>query len=1168
MAISRVGLTFDDLRTGAVVQGVRPNPVTVKAVERVGDRAVNLTFKDGDNRLDEQLIFDTDLPNLSIQPTQAKWSFDADGAEFRLAAEALRIRMAGLHDPMLAVSSSDVQPLPHQIRAVYGELLPQTPLRFLLADDPGAGKTIMAGLYAKELILRGDLQRMLIIAPGGLVEQWQDELASKFDIDVELLSRDMALAARDGNPFTKHPMLVARMDQLARNEDWVTFLGQTEWDLIIVDEAHRMSANWWGGELRKTHRYVLGQLLGSLTRHLLLMTATPHSGSEENFQAFLALLDPDRFEGQYRASAHSTDTTGLMRRMVKEDLCTFDGKALFPERIAQTVPYALSAGERELYEAVTHYVREEMNRADALSDNPRKRTVGFALTVLQRRLASSPHAILRSLERRRDRLEARRKEMLDPTRNSVAETQAAYMVSAATIDDFDGDELDADEAEQLEGQVVDLATAARTAMELQVEIQQLTALVDLARGVRDSRKDRKWEQLRSLLVDQHLLRVADGSTRKLIIFTEHRDTLDYLTEQIRDQLGNDAAVLTIHGGTNRAERRRVREWFTHEPHRQVLIATDAAGEGLNLQVAHLMINYDLPWNPNRLEQRFGRIHRIGQEHVCRLWNLVAEDTREGQVFIRLLEKMEQQRRAYGGRLFDVLGKAFTEHSLRDLLMDAIRYGDDPATQAERDRVIDAEVAVGCKELVRERALARESLDPLDVERLRRQMDEARARKLQPYFISGFFRGAFTQFGGRIAQRESGRFQISHVPAALRQRQQPGTHQPLASSYERVTFDPALISIAAGAASGKPAEFLAPGHPLLDTVIDATLERYRDCLTRGTVLMDPAPGAQLRLAVALLSEIVDGNGRTVSKRFAFVNLTPDGDVEWAGPAPYLDTEPLPAPAREEAGRLAAQPWLTAGVEPLATAWAVTQDQPQHLTEVRSRIEPHLAKVETEVTRRLSMQINYLDSEAARLRDDIAAGTRVSRSKLRQGPDRLEARARDLEHRLDARIGRLTTERSLAAKQPVVAGAALIVPAATLIGQQRGTFAADTTIVERRAVDAVLATERALGRVPMEMAHNNPGYDIASTDTAGRTIFIEVKGRIVGAQDFHVTKTEIFTGKNTAPQHRLALVSVHPDGPHADQVRYLTDAFANTELTFEQTYIGFNWKPMWNKGTPPQ
>jgi len=339
-------VTAAQLTSGITVHGVRPLPVTVLVTIPHGTDTVELVFRDHAGGTDTQLLYPADLARLTVEQPGSRWAFDADGAEFRLAAEALRIQMAGLHDPMLAVSSSDVQPLPHQIRAVYGELLPQTPLRFLLADDPGSGKTIMAGLFAKELMLRGDLTRMLIVAPGSLVEQWQDELIAKFGIDAELLTPDMATAAADGNPFPRHPLLIARMDQLARSEDLRAHLGASEFDLVVVDEAHRMSARWWGGELRKTRRYELGQELGGVARHLLLMTATPHAGSEENFQLFLALLDADRFEGRYREGVHSTDTTGLMRRMVKEDLLTFEGRPLFPERIAETVPYTCPTASR------------------------------------------------------------------------------------------------------------------------------------------------------------------------------------------------------------------------------------------------------------------------------------------------------------------------------------------------------------------------------------------------------------------------------------------------------------------------------------------------------------------------------------------------------------------------------------------------------------------------------------------------------------------------------------------------------------------------------------------------------------------------------------------------------------------------------------------------------
>lgn len=331
-------------------------------------------------------------PGLEIPDAGRPWSFDGDPDLFRLVSEAYRIRLAALFDPLLAVHTSRLEPLPHQITAVYETLLSRQPLRFVLADDPGAGKTVMAGLLIKELRVRGDVQRCLIVCPGNLVEQWQDELARRFSLPFEIVPPD---AARTGTWFAEHPLSICRLDTLSRNDDLQSTLETTDWDLIVCDEAHKMSASFWGGEIRRTGRYRLGQRLSTLTRHFLLLTATPHNGREEDFQLFLALLDADRFEGRFRAGVHSADASDLMRRMVKEDLLTFDGRPLFPERRAYTASYTLSEDEADLYRRVTEYVREEFDRAARLANDGRKRTVGFALTVLQRRLASSPEAINR-----------------------------------------------------------------------------------------------------------------------------------------------------------------------------------------------------------------------------------------------------------------------------------------------------------------------------------------------------------------------------------------------------------------------------------------------------------------------------------------------------------------------------------------------------------------------------------------------------------------------------------------------------------------------------------------------------------------------------------------------------------------------------------------------------
>lgn len=790
---------LEQLTPGARVTGVAGSgAVDIISTRWHGANFIAVTYRDAHGATGQAVLRRDDETRIHLETASRSHAFDGDAESWRLAAEALRIKYAALFDPMVAVASSDLRPLPHQIKAVYGELLPRTPLRFLLAEDPGSGKTIMAGLYIKELMLRGDLARCLIVAPGSLVEQWQEELLEKFGMRFELLTRSLIDATVDANVFAEHPLLIARMDQLSRSDELREKLEQSDWDLVVVDEAHRMSAHYYGNELKRTKRYALGQALGQVTRHLLLMTATPHAGKQEDFQLFLALLDGDRFEGKFRDGLHSVEPGDLMRRMVKEELLTMEGRPLFPERRANTVPYQLSEGEEDLYEAVTEYVRDEMNRADRLKqagDGRRGNTVGFALTVLQRRLASSPEAIWRSLERRRRRLEKRRREMSATA--SLGEEQGLrsrldHLLGKGTeMDNLDErlDDLAGEELEELEEDVVDAATAALTVAELDVEIGVLADLEELAWRVRQSGTDRKWSELRSLLQDNQLLRDSAGSLRKIIIFTEHKDTLTYLVDQIRTLLGRDDAVVFIHGGVRREERRKTQQLFSQDKDVRVLVATDAAGEGLNLQRAHLMVNYDLPWNPNKIEQRFGRIHRIGQEEVCHPWNLVAANTREGDVFVRLLEKIEEQRQAYSGKVFDVLGDAFEDQPLRALLLEAIRYGDRPDVKAMLHTVIDATVGQGLDELIAERALHREVLAAADIDRIRRQMEEAQARRLQPHYIESFFITAFGQLGGRITPRETGRYEITNVPIAIRDRdRQVGRGAPVLTRYERVSFD--------------------------------------------------------------------------------------------------------------------------------------------------------------------------------------------------------------------------------------------------------------------------------------------------------------------------------------------------------------------------------------------
>ena len=1215
---------LEDLTRGAAVRGILPDGlVAVVDVRWYGTSAVELTYKDAAGRPGNQLLYRDDERRLEVVSAGRPWSFDADGGLLRLVSEAQRIRLAYLFDPYLAVHTSLVEPLPHQITAVYETMLPRQPLRFLLADDPGAGKTIMAGLFIKELLIRGDLARCLIVCPGSLVEQWQDELDRRFHLPFEILTNDRIESARTGNVFDEMPLLIARLDKLARDEALQERLQGSEWDLVVCDEAHKMSASFFGGEISYTKRYRLGQMLGGLGRHFLLLTATPHNGKEEDFQLFMALLDADRFEGRFRDGVHTVDVSDLMRRLPKEHLLKFDGRPLFPERRAYTVPYKLSDLEARLYAEVTHYVQEEFNRADALQNEGRKGTVGFALTILQRRLASSPEAIYQSLKRRRERLERRLREAEVVVRGGEV---AVPDLGVETPDDLgDLDDAPADEVELLEEELVDQATAARTIHELRIEIGMLGRLEALALEVRRSGRDCKWEQLSALLQDETEMfdpamrdaGSASGSRRKLIIFTEHRDTLTYLQARISTLLGRAEALVIIHGGLGREERAKAQERFTQDKDVHILVATDAAGEGINLQRAHLMINYDLPWNPNRIEQRFGRIHRIGQTEVCHLWNLVAQETREGDVYLTLLRKLEKEREALGGAVFDVLGKAIDGAELRRLMIEAIRYGDRPEVRARlNQRVEGALDRKRLQELLQERSLAHEVMDAATVEQVRLQMERLEARKLQPHYIASFFRAAFETLGGTLREREKGRYEITHVPASIRQRDRIiGTREAVLPRYERICFEKELIAV-----PGKPlAAFICPGHPLLDATLDLILERYRDLMKQGAVLVDDHdPGETLRALFYLEHSIQDartnpdGSRRVVSRRLQFVELDlPHPGIEPsggepaqastpgyvkgsydAGPAPYLDYRPLTDDERALVEAHVAQALRTNDLENEAVGYAISGLVPRHLAEVRQLREPLLAKTQAAVKDRLTKEIAYWDHRAEDLRAQELAGrfnARINSARARQ-------RADDLEARLRARLESLELEKQIAALPPAAIGGALVVPAgllARLRGQRRsapGLFARETKRVEEGAMAAVMTAERALGRYPQDVHTENRGYDIESLISGPRAdddrlLFIEVKGRIAGAETVTISKNEILTYFNKPEDWLLALVEVPPaeefpegdafavqDGratygaPPGCVVRYVLHPFTR-EPDFGATSVNYGWRELWARGEAP-
>jgi len=988
----------------------------------------------------------------------------------------------------------------------------------------------------------------------------------------EILTNDKLEAARTGNWFLETNLVIARLDKLSRNANVQQKLQAPDcrWDLVVCDEAHKMSATLLGGEIKYTKRYRLGQLLSTLTRHFLLMTATPHNGKEADFQLFMALLDGDRFEGRFRDGVHVTDVSDLMRRMVKESLLKFDGTPLFPERIAYTVPYKLSDAEAHLYKAVTEYVREEFNRADALENDKRAGTVGFALTILQRRLASSPEAIYQSLRRRRERLESRLRELEILHRaGQVAPVLAPAIPDLDAEDVEDLDEAPDNEVEAVEEEILDLATAARSIAELKMEIETLKGLESLALGVRHSGTDTKWLELASLLGEIFTVAgseirgagraVPEGADKvpppkpsphqKLVLFTEHRDTLNYLEARITTLLGRKEAVVVIQGSMGREDRVKAQESFKHDPDVRVLLATDAAGEGINLQRAHLMVNYDLPWNPNRLEQRFGRIHRIGQTEVCHLWNLVADETREGDVYRKLLDKLEEARKALGGHVFDVLGKLqFAGRSLRDLLIEAIRYGDQADVRARLTTVLEHALDRGqLRDLLEERALAHDAMDASRVHRIREDMERAEARRFQPHYVESFFHEAFRLLGGSAKQREARRYEVTHVPAPVRNRDRLiGVGEPVLPRYERIAFEKSLV-----APPGQPlAAFVCPGHPLLDSVIDLTLERHRDLLKRGALLVDERDaGTRPRVLFYIEHTIQDaslartGERRVVSKRMLYVELDVDGTTRHMHYAPYLDYRPLAGgePGVEAILDRPECAWIDREIEKKAQGYAVANVVPEHLKEVRDSKLKLIAKTEAAVKDRLTKEITYWDHRAEQLKLQEKAG----RPNARLNSGEARKRADNLQGRLQKRLEELKLEAQISPLPPVVLGGLLVVPSGLIAAMSGRTppppsAPVDTQASAARARAVVMAMKCNLGFEPTDREFEKLGYDVESrVPGTGKLRFIEVKGRITGAETITVTRNEILYSLNKPDDFILAIVEFAVDDTH--RVHYVRRPF---------------------------
>lgn len=1071
---------LSDIRPGAVIEGIENQEVTVTKSVSKGNQALQISYLNSQGKDRDKLLFKDELDELTLVSPGPLTTEDLE--IFRLYLEATRIKTLSTFEPYQAAFESGIQPLPHQIHAVYSDMLPKVPLRYVLADDPGAGKTIMTGLLMKEYLARSVMENALIVAPGSLCQQWKEELKEKFDLDFDILDSKNPASDGDNNPFRAHPYMIAALDKLARNDDLLELLKKTEWDLIVCDEAHKMSATYFGNDLKETRRYKLGKLLGQISKNFLLLTATPHNGKNEDFELFMSLVDRDRFFGDKKKKPGNQDISDLMHRMVKESLLKFDGSPLFPKRYAFTANYTLSDLEAELYEQVTSYVRTEYNRAENLRKD-RRSAVGFALTILQRRLASSPYAILRSLERRRDRLKQQ-------------------LIDGDIYGDGPNDSYEDPDEEITDLEISNFASAAQNLEELQAEILRLDQLVELARRVTASGKDKKWEELSGLLLDEQLMFSSEDEREKLIIFTEFKDTLDYLKEKITVLMGSDESVVTISGQTPRMQRKQIENQFRSDPQKSILIATDAAGEGINLQNSHLMINYDLPWNPNRLEQRFGRIHRIGQKHTCYLWNLVCSQTREGMVYQRLLEKLDNEKNALQGKVFDILGNAaFQDRSLRSLLMEAV------LNESEDEDHLDAALEDELKKAkqirtIEDQILSPEMLKKEDVYRLRAEMEKKRVTQLQPYFVQSVFLRILKLYHCAVRETSNDKFEVYGLPSFL------GSEIPFDSF--RFTFVKT---------EDQKYEFLNAHSKIFQILIGRFLEDYAWITNEGIVLSDPAADED-KIMFVLTVDLKDGTGKLIDKLYILLSYQ-DGKWSVSDSMPFLDF------------KLTNEIYVTKPdlVEQAFQTAIKTAVNPR-ISEFEKIRKQDTAASKKAVVQRLKQEINYWDNEVFTIQVDKEQDPET----MQKGIRKAVRRANELQNRLVKRESEFEKLQEITADHLRLITSFKVL--AGIADSQEQT--ADTKLMEEIGMGAVMQIEMELGNIPKDVSKENVGYDIESRCGKGQLRFIEVKARKHGSKTVTVTKNEILASLNQQDRYILAIVDVDEN---RRTVTYLRRPFVN-------------------------
>ncbi|MBZ0160837.1 MAG: DUF3883 domain-containing protein [bacterium] len=1014
-----------------------------------------------------------ELERLTI--LDARHSFDGDGCLLRLGLQAYALGIAYEFDPYFGLSISRVDPLPHQLEAVYDYLLKLARVRFLLADDAGAGKTIMAGLLIRELELRGLAERILIVCPANLAFQWQRELKEKFDTKFLVLKGQDIRDQFGVNQWLERNRIITSLD-LAKRQDILPGLRQVHWDLVIVDEAHRMSA---ADESHKSLRYRLGELLRDISDHILLLTATPHKGDPENFSLFLQLLDTDAY-ADVRSIREAMDRrrAPFYLRRTKEAMVYFpqrraDGtwaaEKIFTKRIPHTVDFHIDGAEFDLYRDVTRFVKRESARAAAEGEDPRARAIGFLMSLYQRRLASSTYAMRHSLDNRARRLE-----------EGIKRAQELARQAPPDLPDPDElEEMEESERDRLET-LLEAITLAGSADQVREEVQELRRLSAQAQAVEQAGVEAKLSKLKTLLHEQGFF---DNPDQRLLLFTEFKDTLDYLVNRLKSW---GFRVGCIHGGMKSGSRdepgtRLHAEQQFREGVIQVLVATEAAGEGINLQVCHILFNYDIPWNPNRLEQRMGRIHRYGQRKDCLIFNFVATNTIEGRVLQRLLEKLQEIRDALDDdAVFNVVGEvlpaAHVERVLRDYY--AGRLGD-----ADLEERLLRDVDEGQFRAICRNALEGLASKKLNLEMLIERRALAQERRVVPETIARFLHEAaeFVPLTLKTFPNLPHTFEPARTPSILRRyEQEPDWKLPaVADRYPRCSTDRET-------AETNKLEWVTPGHPLFEAIRRHTHAQALNVLGKGATFYSLQHECPARIDF-YRARVVDGLGQVIHERLFAVEVSNDGEPRLREPSllgnftPVSPSPSLPLPLGEGWGEgVATLPEATTWLHEHALAPFLEETRRDRLAEVE-RISAHVELSLTELLQRADEEIGRAAAEV----DQKVAG---AEGRLAQA----ETRHAELLTRRERRRTDLERQRALTlqAVERLASVLALPHPAREAPEVRRLKPNFETEAVAMRVV---MEHERAQDRQVYDVSEKNLGYDITSLDLAsGELRLIEVKG----------------------------------------------------------------------------